>query len=98
MCRHGPNAFGPCSRSSNGLYNHLHYLGHLCHTTTLKVGEAQGKLLAEQCKQLNGILTGSRFLRGLLKPGGLRRDLDLQALPIRLRTLEPAIEEYIAGA
>jgi formate hydrogenlyase subunit 5 len=29
------------------LYNHLHYLGHLCHTTTLKVGEAQGKLLAE---------------------------------------------------
>jgi Ni,Fe-hydrogenase III large subunit len=77
------------------LYNHLHYLGHLCHTTTLKVGEAQGKLLAEQCKQLNGILTGSRFLRGLLKPGGLRRDLDLEALPIRLRTLQPAIEEYI---
>ena len=60
------------------LYNHLHYLGHLCHTTTLKVGEAQGKLLAEQCKQLNGIFTGSRFLRGLLKPGGLRRDLNLQ--------------------
>jgi len=23
------------------LYNHLHYLGHLCHATTLKVGEAQ---------------------------------------------------------
>lgn len=56
------------------LYNHLHYLGHLCHTTTLKVGEAQGKLLAEQCKQLNGVFTGSRFLRGLLKPGGLRRE------------------------
>lgn len=77
------------------LYNHLHYLGHLCHTTTLKVGEAQGKLLAEQCKQLNGIFTGSRFLRGLLKPGGLRRDLDLRTLPERLRRLEPAIEEYM---
>lgn len=76
------------------LYNHLHYLGHLCHTTTLKVGEAQGKLLAEQCKQLNGDFTGSRFLRGLLKPGGLRRDLNLDALPGRLRKLEPAIEEY----
>ena len=25
------------------LYNHLHYLGHLCHTTTLKVGEADGQ-------------------------------------------------------
>lgn len=79
------------------LYNHLYYLGHLCHTTTLKVGEAQGKLLAEQCKQLNGIFTGSRFLRALLKPGGLRRDLNLHALPARLRVLEPAITEYMDG-
>jgi formate hydrogenlyase subunit 5 len=58
------------------LYNHLHYLGHLAHTTTLKVGEAQGKLLEERAKQINGRLTGSRFLRSLLIPGGLRRDLD----------------------
>ena len=57
------------------LYNHLHYLGHLCHTTTLKVGEAQGKLLAERAKQLNTRLTGSRFLRSILTVGGLRRDL-----------------------
>jgi formate hydrogenlyase subunit 5 len=57
------------------LYNHLYYLGHLCHTTTLKVGEAQGKLLAERAKQLNARLTGSRFLRSLLTIGGLRRDL-----------------------
>ena len=77
------------------LYNHLHYLGHLCHTTTLKVGEAQGKLLAEECKQLNGIFTGSRFLRGLLKPGGLRRDLNLHALPAKLRALEPTIATYM---
>ena len=58
------------------LYNHLHYLGHLCSTTTLKVGESQGKLLEERLKQLNGRLTGSRFLRSLLIPGGLRRDLN----------------------
>jgi len=77
------------------LYNHLHYLGHLCHTTTLKVGEAQGKLLAEQCKQLNGLFTGSRFLRGLLKPGGLRRDLNLHGLPARLQALEPTIATYM---
>jgi len=77
------------------LYNHLYYLGHLCHTTTLKVGEAQGKLLAEQCKQLNGIFTGSRFLRGLLKPGGLRRDLNLHELPSKLYALEPEIEDYM---
>jgi formate hydrogenlyase subunit 5 len=57
------------------LYNHLHYLGHLADATTLKVGNAQGKLLEERSKQINGRLTGSRFLRGLLVPGGLRRDL-----------------------
>ncbi len=56
------------------LYNHLHYLGHLCHTTTLKVGEAEGKLLEERAKQLNCRLTGSRFLRSILTVGGLRRD------------------------
>lgn len=58
------------------LYNHLHYLGHLAHTTTLKVAEAEGKLLEERAKQINGKLTGSRFLRSLLIPGGLRRDLN----------------------
>ncbi len=58
------------------IYNHLHYLGHLADTTTLKVGQAEGKLLEERAKQLNGRLTGSRFLRGLVTPGGLRRDLD----------------------
>ena len=57
------------------LYNHLHYFGHLCNTTTLKVGEAEGKLLEEQAKQLNTRLTGSRFLRSILTIGGLRRDL-----------------------
>lgn len=78
------------------LYNHLHYLGHLCHTTTLKVGEAQGKLLEERAKQLNAKLTGSRFLRGLLVPGGLRRDVD----PGRWLgdALERLREDYVAYA
>ncbi len=57
------------------LYNHLHYFGHLASTTTLKVGEAEGKLLEERAKQINARLTGSRFLRSLLVPSGLRRDL-----------------------
>jgi formate hydrogenlyase subunit 5 len=59
------------------IYNHLYYFGHLADATTLKVGHAQGVLLAERAKQLNGRLTGSRFLRSLLIPGGLRRDLSI---------------------
>jgi formate hydrogenlyase subunit 5 len=57
------------------LYNHLHYLGNLAETTTLKVGAAEGKYLEERAKQLNSRLTGSRFLRNIIVPGGLRRDL-----------------------
>jgi formate hydrogenlyase subunit 5 len=74
------------------VYNHLHYFGHLANTTTLKVGEAQGKLLEERAKQINARLTGSRFLRGVLVPGGLRRDLVPGAW------LSPALEELRAEA
>lgn len=77
------------------LYNHLHYLGHLCHTTTLKVGEAEGKLLEEQVKQMNAALTGSRFLRGLLTPGGLRRDLDTSGLIAKLDLLKRSSDTYM---
>ncbi len=72
------------------VYNHLHYLGHLADTTTLKVGQAEGFLLEERAKQINGRLTGSRLLRGLLCPGGLRRDLP------DLDRLAPALEEVRA--
>jgi formate hydrogenlyase subunit 5 len=77
------------------LYNHLHYLGHLSHTTTLKVGEAEGKLLEERLKQLNARLTGSRYLRSLLTPGGLRRDVAAQGwLADALDRLRPQIDDY----
>jgi formate hydrogenlyase subunit 5 len=77
------------------LYNHLHYLGHLAGTTTLKVGEAQGKLLEERAKQINARLTGSRFLRSLLVPGGLRRDLDPKPwLGAALEALRAEIATY----
>jgi formate hydrogenlyase subunit 5 len=78
------------------LYNHLHYLGHLAHTTTLKVGEAEGKLLEERAKQINGRLTGSRFLRSLLIPGGLRRDLDPNPwLGAELERLHKEVAHYV---
>jgi formate hydrogenlyase subunit 5 len=76
------------------LYNHLHYLGHLCHTTTLKVGEAQGKYLEELAKQVNGRTTGSRFLRGLVIPGGLRREPRLDGLREALDRLQVQFAPY----
>ena len=77
------------------LYNHLHYLGHLSKTTTLKVGEAEGHLLEERVKQINGRLSGSRFLRGLITPGGLRRDLDISGLDKALDAISDDIDSYL---
>ena len=62
------------------IYNHLHYFGHLADTTTLKVAQAEGRLLEERIKQIAAKLCGSRFLRNVLTPGGLRRDLDPSTL------------------
>jgi Ni,Fe-hydrogenase III large subunit len=76
------------------LYNHLHYLGHLCHTTTLKVGEAQGKYLEELAKQINARVSGSRFHRALLTPGGLRREPQLAGLVDVLTALERQFKPY----
>jgi len=78
------------------LYNHLHYLGHLSHTTSLKVGESEGKLLEERAKQFNARLTGSRFLRSLLAVGGLRRDL--RSLDWLADELEALRERYAVYA
>ena len=76
------------------LYNHLHYLGQLCHTTTLKVGEAQGKYLEERAKQINTRVSGSRLLRGLLVPGGLRREPVLAGLAADIARLQSDFQIY----
>ena len=57
------------------IYNHQHYFGLLADATTLKVGQAQGRWLEEQTKQLLGRVGGSRLPMNLLTPGGLRHDL-----------------------
>lgn len=78
------------------LYNHLHYFGALADTTTLKVGQAEGRLLEEKLKQLAGRLSGHRFMRNLLTPGGLRRDLVLPGdLPDTLSRLRDEVESYL---
>jgi Ni,Fe-hydrogenase III large subunit len=78
------------------LYNHLHYLGHLCHTTTLKVGEAEGKYLEELAKQINCRAVGHRLLRGLVLPGGVRREPDLRGLDAALISLRFEFSRYAA--
>jgi Ni,Fe-hydrogenase III large subunit len=78
------------------IYNHLAYLGLLADATTLKVGQTEGKLLAERAKQINGKLTGSRFLRGIITQGGLRQDIEWPAwLELDLNSLRAEAEWYV---
>ena len=77
------------------LTNHLHFFGELAKMTTLKVADAEGHWLEERAKQINGTLTGSRFLRGILCVGGLRRDLDLTSLGDAFAALEPEVVAYL---
>lgn len=78
------------------VYNHLHYLGALADATTLKVGQAEGRLLEEQAKQLAARACGQRLLMNVLRPGGLRRDLVLPAdFTTHLDKLEAASLRYL---
>jgi formate hydrogenlyase subunit 5 len=66
---------------------HLDVIAKEAETTALYVGQARFQILKEQVMQLRAALTGSRFGRGVIVPGGVRFDgrVDLDEL---LRALD----------
>ena len=69
------------------LYNHVGDVGNICAGASFHYGAATGMRLKERLQQLNERVTGNRFLRGLVVPGGARLDLTadlLDALAITL--------------
>jgi Ni,Fe-hydrogenase III large subunit len=57
------------------LYNHIGDIGNLCAGVGFAVGISMGSRLKETLMRLNERITGNRFLRGMVKLGGV--DLDL---------------------
>jgi len=57
------------------LYNHIADVGAIANDTGFAVAQAHCYRIREQLFRLNKQLTGSRLLRGVLRPGGLVRDL-----------------------
>lgn len=57
------------------LHNHLDSLLRQCETASLGVGQAQFAIVRERVLRLNAELVGNRFLRGVNRIGGVRRDL-----------------------
>lgn len=76
------------------LYNHLGDLGNMCAGTGFAVGTSQGAWLKEELQRLNERLFGHRFLRGVCRVGGVRRDLDRAAVSDALDTLQRLYAPY----
>lgn len=57
------------------LYNHIADVGGISIDVAFLFGAARAGVLREKVMQLNDELTGSRFLRSLVVPGGVTRDL-----------------------
>jgi len=62
------------------LHNHLGDVGAICNDTAYTLAHAHCSRLKERLMQLNERLSGSRFLRGVLRIGGVARDVDMQQL------------------
>jgi len=57
------------------LYNHVGDVGNLCAGLGFAVGVSNGARLKEHLMRLNEYITGNRFLRGMVIPGGVRFDV-----------------------
>ncbi|HBV87141.1 MAG TPA: NADH-quinone oxidoreductase subunit F [Desulfosporosinus sp.] len=60
------------------LYNHVGDIGNLCAGMGFAVGIMAGARLKEDIMRVNEALTGHRFLRGMVVPGGVRLDINDQ--------------------
>ncbi len=76
------------------LYNHVGDLGNICAGVGFAVGTSQGGRLKEQLQRLNERLLGHRFLRGVCRIGGVRRDVEPAALRDAAETLRRVEVEF----
>jgi Ni,Fe-hydrogenase III large subunit len=78
------------------LYNHVGDTGNLCAGTSLAAGAMAGARIKDDLQSLAERLTGSRYLRGIACPGGLRRDFSAEALTDFAATVARAAREAAA--
>jgi Ni,Fe-hydrogenase III large subunit/Ni,Fe-hydrogenase III component G len=61
------------------LYNHVGDIGNIAAGASYHYGTSAGLRMKEALQQVGERFTGNRFLRGLIVPGGVRRDLSAEA-------------------
>lgn len=76
------------------LYNHIGDVGNICAGTGFTFGTMHGARLKEDIMQLNEAVFGSRFLRGINAPGGVRRDLAAEQTDMLMAVLDRVEEDF----
>ena len=77
------------------LYNHVGDTGNVCAGVGFSPVISMGARLKEYLMQLDEVLAGNRFLRGLIVPGGVRYDVDERILDEIVDVLHEVAKEYI---
>lgn len=72
------------------LYNHVGDIGNLCAGLGFAVGVSHGSRLKELLMRLNERITGNRFLRGMVVPGGVNLDIT----PIFSREIQKILDNF----
>jgi Ni,Fe-hydrogenase III large subunit/Ni,Fe-hydrogenase III component G len=76
------------------LSNHLGDIGAMCNDTAYALAHAHCGRMKERVMQLNDRLTGSRFLRGINRVGGLAIDLSAEQLAEAAEELEAIRRDF----
>lgn len=76
------------------LYNHIGDVGNICAGTGFAFGTMHGARIKEEIMRLNEAVFGSRFLRGINTPGGVRRDLDQDKAGLITTVLAKVEEDF----
>ena len=76
------------------LYNHVGDTGNVCAGVGFSPMISQGARAKEYLQQLNEELTGNRFLRGLIVPGGVTMDVDEKLMELIAEELKRVKDIY----
>jgi formate hydrogenlyase subunit 5 len=77
------------------IYSHLGDLSGMIVDVAYSAGAAEFGILREEVLQYNRILTGSRFIKGIIRPGGLRKDIQIRDLLSFSTYLETFLKRFM---
>lgn len=76
------------------LYNHVGDTGNICAGYGFAVGNSQGARMRENLLRLNEELTGHRYLRGVIVPGGVKKDIGIAQIELLRRFLQELDDDF----